>query len=373
MVSRRLLFVLALLALPLALFLPMRAARSWQPRELKLARASSARADEITGFCWRGSGLLLFRQQSSQRKTARALFNWNGASVALRFLRAEKGVSEGAGETAAQLQYLGGGRYDVELWDVPGAGALNGATATLREQKGHSHFGQKALALSRDGNSLAADLIYPNAVQIADARSGEIKARFVVPTRAKGGQRVSTDICALAWSPDGRQLAVIGLEHIWFVDPQGQLLRVGNKPPFPFWIHAYRVEVRYSPDGKMLAISTGHVFSPFFSGASKGHKIQLRLYDAQSGAVLFGWAESSDSSAESEGVTNLDFSPDGKHLAFGTYKGQTLLMNLRSGAIERDFSASSTLNPAPQFVAYAPDGQTLAVAAPDRITLWRVR
>ena len=226
----------------------------------------------------------------------------------------------------------------------------------------------------------------PNAIGISDARTGRERARFVIPHRDEKGRQVSVEICALAWSPEGAQLAVAGQSRVWILDGQtGRLLRAWNKP------RDATTRALWSPDGKTLGLASGHDAWPQFDVYDNGPGTRnfLTVHDARDGQVRFRWAQYSASSKEAQGVTNFDFAPNSRSLAWGTFDGPALLANLESGQIEREFLPLTTPAPIapapptmaargsspnyPSYVAFAPNGATLAVAARDKITLWRIQ
>ena len=382
---RKLVFIALLLALPLAILFPMRALRSWQPRALQLAPAGLLGEGGVN-LLWRPSGLLLCGGDKFALGTPPSVVtaNWDGEPIAVRFLPAGRCDLDAPGALAAWRQAITPDDK-VELWDVPNA-RETAASKVLGAQPDSARFGLKALALSPDGARVAGSLSFPrfakpNAIGISDARTGRARARFVMRNRDEKGQQVSVEICALAWAPDGAQLAVACPSRVWILDGQnGRLLRAWNKT------RDSTTRALWSPDGESLGLASGHGAWPKFDVYDNGPSTRtfLAVHDARDGKVRFRWAQYSGSTREAQGVTNFDFAPDSASIAWGTFDGSALLANFESGQIEREFPPITAPAPAttmgrgtspnfPSYVAYAPDGRTLAVAARDKITLWRIK
>ena len=390
MKHRKPILVALAIALPLALGLTLRAVRSWQPRIIELAPVPTVSGIALfqngrTDFSWRASGLA-WCGLTAPGAAPNALTNWNGASIALRVLEAQSCDLNSSGALAALLR-PNGSASGVQILDVVNARAT-AATRTLDASPDRTYLGGYALALSPDGTRLAGSLSYPrdlhpNAIGLFDARTGAPLARFVIPTRDEKGRGVSNQIWALAYSPDGTQLAVVGYSRVWIVDGRnGRLRRAWNKDGDA------TTRALWSPDGKTLGLASGHGRRFAFDGHI-GHPrthTYLSVHDARSGAVSFGWAQDSQSRIEAEGVTNFDFAPDGQALVWGTWRGSIQTADLATRVVENTYEmppsnatpkitigSTPTNFDNPVFVAYAPDGNTLAAAAPDRIVLWRVR
>lgn len=106
--------------------------------------------------------------------------------------------------------------------------------------------------------------------------------------------RVPIPVTAVAFSPDGGQLATSGYHEfiLWNAKDGRQIRRVSNV--------AERVYgIQYSPDGKLIAVAAG-------TPAQLG---EVKLFDAESGELVASLVRTSDS------VFAVAFSPDGKRLA----------------------------------------------------------
>ena len=85
----------------------------------------------------------------------------------------------------------------------------------------------------------------------------------------------------------------------------------------------------------------------------------LRLWNAKSGQLLHKWESPT-------GICSAQFSPDGRELAIGTH-GQALIMEAATLSIKRRLPMKDYPQ-WPASVAWAPDGNTLAVACAPQLT-----
>jgi WD40 repeat protein len=154
----------------------------------------------------------------------------------------------------------------------------------------------------------------------------------------------------VAWSPDGKHLAVGNLfskVRIQEAD-SGRVLHVANEEPrgqFP--ASDTRSHVAWSPDGTLLAIYQG-------SYPDK----QARLFDAQSGARLtHGFLAPS--------MRLAAWSPDSTKLAASNEKG----LRLYEAATGRQISSTALSRLADNALAWSPDSQVVATGGP-AVKLW---
>ena len=199
-------------------------------------------------------------------------------------------------------------------------------------------------------------------------------------------------ISEIAFSPDGKLLAVAGGIGIWLYDAQT------NKELGLFTRHTgYIFSIAFSPDGKILAggssdntirfwevasgshlrTLTGHtswvssvVFSPdgkIFAGGSSDNTIWF--WDAETGSHLRTLTGHTDY------ISRIAFCPDGKTLAsMSRGKDKTIrLWDVKTGAHFRTLTRQELVYNFYVNIVFSPDGQTLMDMSSDRITLLNTR
>ena len=379
--NRRKLLLLALaIGLPLALIVPLRAVRSWQPRVTALPPSVSAVMSYGAGdLLWRQSALVRALPAADSHAEVAALPNWNGRAVPFRIVRSGVVACARDAETMASLATQarsGSGSGSQQIIRINAGGMLK-SIALDGGKSGQLSTDQ--LALSPDGTRVAWNTAAPDGAAIADTRTGRVVARFKLPPRDISARTTASDVGALAWSPNGKLLAVADYSEVYLVDvATGKARRnwpLEQGAPRP-------TRAAFSPDGKLLALGFGH--DKFWAGQRiQSAPLEAKfvwIHQAQSGRLLHWWTQKADT-FDSAGISNLDWSPDGEHLAWGTSVASALIMNAHSGLIEREFVTPPDQIPITTgnsidkdyFVAYAPDGATLAVASQSQVTLWRVR
>ncbi|SCG64255.1 trypsin-like peptidase domain-containing protein [Micromonospora humi] len=214
----------------------------------------------------------------------------------------------------------------VKVWDVPGArrrATLTGHTAEIT-----------TLTISSDGRTLASG-----------ARDGTVRLWDLAGGRSRGVLPYDLDrgwVDTLAFSPDGRTLAVAGSQELrlWEVGP----LRARATLPVRN-VNA----VAFSPDGKRIA--TGD------------DEDQVRLWDAVTGRIQGALP------GHTENVNALAFSPDGRLLASG---GDDRTVRLWDPTVTLTRAVLTRPDVDVDAVAFSPDGSMLAVGEDDVVSLWDV-
>jgi len=149
-------------------------------------------------------------------------------------------------------------------------------------------------------------------------------------------------VCALAFSPDGKELAVGGVNEVTVWDAAtGKLLR--RLPKQPARIHS----VAFSSDGKKVLIGGGTV----------GEYGEAALIDAATGERerVFGPFD--------DLVLSVAFSPDGKRIAVGSADRTARNFSLDTGV---EMWRSALHNDWVTGVAYSPGGKWVATSSKDR-------
>ncbi len=223
----------------------------------------------------------------------------------------------------------------------------------------------------------------------ADARRRE-RRQVEAQEAAAFASDAPPPVTSLAFSPDGKSLAVAGYKEVVVVDPAtGKARRrlVG----FPDQVAA----VAYSPDGKSLAASSG---TP-----GRGGEVRVWDSDGNERKVLRGhgdtilaiaWRPGSDQLATSsldklvliwdvaagrvvrtiknhaDSVTTLAFSPDGRRLASGSVDKTAKVHDAESGLQVASLAGHTDTVSA---VAFSPDGALLATASLDKsLKTWKL-
>lgn len=149
-------------------------------------------------------------------------------------------------------------------------------------------------------------------------------------------------VTALAFSPDGKELAVSGFREVTVWDTaSGQLLRrIGNLAPRTY-------ALVWSADGKRLAVGSG----------IPGELGEARLFEADTGKLLKVLG------AHGDVVQDVKFSPDGQLLATASADGTIVVYDAATGARRRVIANHSDAVTA---IAFSPDGKRLASASLDK-------
>jgi len=162
----------------------------------------------------------------------------------------------------------------------------------------------------------------------------------------------------IAWSPDGKTLAVASPLGIWLYDPSDL-----KSSPLLLEGHTRDVlSVIFSPDGKTV-----------LSGSQDG---TVKQWDAVTGDLkrtISLWNDFSyevgDQKRDSE-VWSIAFSPDGKLLAAGAYNGTLRLWDLSTGKQSAVLKGHTSLI---NNLAFSPDGTLLATSGVDStLFVWDV-
>jgi WD40 repeat protein/serine/threonine protein kinase len=238
-----------------------------------------------------------------------------------------------AGNSFGEVAYSPDGRWlaaggnEVTVWDA--------ATGVVQHQfRTVPPLQAKHISFTPDGQRLAALSSLKNSILVFDLKTGKVALTLPLPPNGLGA--ASNVRC----SPDGRHLAAgcaDGTVRIW--DLNGQEVHKLQGP-------GAAVGVAYSGDGKLLATVD------FLTK-------NIKVWDPATGVALL------TRKLPLRSIVTMDFSPDGKQIAFLSRDGLIRLVNARTGDEILTCGGGDDLGPLPLIrsgLAFSPDGTKIAVA-----------
>ena len=239
----------------------------------------------------------------------------------------------------------------IRIWDVQNGTLLH----TLSSETMKDVF---ALAFSPDGRVLASGS--EGIAASGSSSSSGTHYQAVTFWDVKSGRRLSASNggllvgYSLAFSPDGRMLAVAALDGIALLrSSDGGILRC-----FPY---NYARSVAFSPDGRVLAAGS----EGGYDTTHHLHPSSIVLWDVASGKRLLTIP------GQSGDISSLAFSPDGHLLATASAERAVSVWSVATGTLFRAFEGHTGAVTA---VAFSPDGRMLAAGSNEQtIKLWDVQ
>ncbi len=197
------------------------------------------------------------------------------------------------------------------------------------------------LAISPDGRLLASGAIDDPVVKFWKVAGGLTPAGEV---SLKGR---ANSIGSLAWSPDGRSVAVgTNRRELAILDVAGRSLRLSIALNFDF---TWTWSVAFSPDGKLLA-----------AGGASG---VVTLWDTSSGLLHTSLR------GHTAPIHAIAFSPDGQTIATGS---EDRTVRVWDAAVGQERVAFHSHPASVTALVFSPDGQSLAAGSADgTVELWR--
>jgi len=205
------------------------------------------------------------------------------------------------------------------------------------------------LAWSPDGRYLAiGDNARPTpAVQVWRVEEAGL---CLMATYAGHRDEVST----VAWSPDGSRLAsgsLDGIVQVWEAETTRQILTYRGH-----LLEGIQVlSVAWSPDGRTIASSEG--------GPASEYAYAVQVWEAETARQIFTYRD------HSAAIYAAAFSPDGTHIASGSYDSTLHLWEWGSGKRSACYRHPGWVHA----VAWSPDGTRVAAALDDyMVQIWDV-
>lgn len=234
----------------------------------------------------------------------------------------------------------------VALWNVSTGQMIR----RLSFENAASTAAVYAVALSRDGTRAAAGDLDGH-VMLWDTASGEILRHF----------DAANDVLALAFSPDGTQIALAtgdpkqtrpgsnNTVSVWDITSGTEIRRIEG-------LQASVWSVAFSPDGRKIVSGLGNLLDVEAN--------PIRLWDKNSGVELMGFK------GHSGKVSSVVFSPDGLYILSGSDDATARLWSVKTGQEVRRFEGHTGFITSALF---EPDQRMIITGSDDdTIRLWNV-
>ena len=250
------------------------------------------------------------------------------------------------------------GSLNLQTWDGFQEGGTHGKIIVPGKSAESRLYllisGKEMPSMPMDGSKLSPEQVETIRTWIDAGAAGPAPGE-AVPTPAATLQRIEPktpikpQIFDLAYSPDGKLLALAGYQEVRLVDP------VTKQELASLTGHAGTVRaLAFSRDGKLLAAAGG---LPARSG-------EVLIWDVEHRKLLHTMHGHADC------IYGIAFSPDGQSIATASYDKLVKLFDVAS---EKEIRTYKDHIDAVYAVAFTPDGKRLVSGAADRtIKIWNV-
>jgi WD40 repeat protein len=206
-------------------------------------------------------------------------------------------------------------------------------------------------------------------------KGGKSTLRFWDPERGEVRRTIDvermTKVESIAFSPDGKTLAIAATRRVGKIVDVVRLIDTETGAtkktlPLPGTVRT----VVYSPDGKMLAIGGQDIPKAFLTGPFVR---TVQLWDTEKERTIRQFRQelridNVTKSGNFDGLRDLQFSPDGQLLAAADVDFSVRLIDVRTGRVQQTLTGHTELVLA---IVFSPDGKSLASAAFDRsVRIW---
>jgi WD40 repeat protein len=214
------------------------------------------------------------------------------------------------------------------------------------------------VAFSPNGKTLAS-AGFGTEIQLWDMATRKLKKTLTIPSEPTADGKVWTYVYRVAYSIDGKTLAIAADIHEQVRAPSGK----------ERWLKTSEVRLLNLRSGRVQATLPGHetsvsdvAFSP--NGkllASGGKDAKIKIWDGTT------WEEAGTLTGHDKGVSCLAFTPDGKSLVSGSPDETIVFWDPIRGVKQNTFTWGH--GPVGS-IAFAPDGTTAAAACQRGIVVW---
>jgi WD40 repeat protein len=237
------------------------------------------------------------------------------------------------------------------FWRLSDGQLLNSLSAKMIETYSYAASG---IAFSPDGRLVATGALAGN-LQLWD-----FDAQTLIFNQTVCGEYESAD--SLSFSVDGQRLALACTDVMGAGNPFVQVIAADGSPLMKLQgaPGSTFTRVLYSPDGQYLAAAGVPYSSADYQECPPNSTSQAQVWNAADGQPLVTLATGC--------VESMDFSPDGKLLAFGLWDGAIEIWSLPAG--EKIVRLPGGLYNRVNGLVFSPDGTLLAAGYEDGSVKW---